>query len=183
MQIPQTCHGKPLKGKPAAKRLNPRRRRYSLPDTQGFASTAIWQVLDPLYVARANEARKNAPKGRTPGHCFGIRLKTYLRKVADGKREVKRLVRYMTDKKIFTPENDVSEEAFAAVLLILRTPGAVKDKLAAARTLLEYTQKKPVAASEVTLNKAESFLDAVLADEKKERDDAKAARSAETPSE
>lgn len=70
----------------------------------------------------------------------------------------------MTEKKMFAADNNVAEEALTEVISILRQPGHPKDKLAAAKTLLEYTQRKPVASSEVTLNQAETFLEAVLDD-------------------
>ncbi len=139
----------------------------------------MWNNYDPLIakIQAVKIAASNA--GRKPGHIHGMRRKTYERKLLGAKREANRIVRYMTDKKQFVADNDVSEEAFKEVLVILRAPGPAKDRLAAAKTLLEYTQKKPVAATEMTLNNAESFLDAVLADEKKERDEARASRSAE----
>lgn len=77
----------------------------------------------------------------------------------------------MKEKQIFVPDNDVAEEAIHEVIAILRNPASAKDKLTAAKTLLEYTQKKPVTNSELTLNKAEDFLAAVLEDVKAEKDD------------
>lgn len=75
----------------------------------------------------------------------------------------------MKEKEIFSADNDVANEAIHEVLVILRNPASAKDKLTAAKTLLEYTQRKPVAASELTLNKAEDFLEAVLNDVKAEK--------------
>ena len=64
--------------------------------------------------------------------------------------------------EVFKPDNDVSEEAFRTLIETIRTPNSIKDKITAAKTLLDFTQKKPTTASEVTLNKAEAFLEAVL---------------------
>lgn len=63
---------------------------------------------------------------------------------------------------VFKPDNDVANEAVRTLIETIRTPNAVKDKISAASKLLEFTQKKPMASSEVTLNKAEAFLEAVL---------------------
>lgn len=74
----------------------------------------------------------------------------------------------MVEKKIFQADNDVAEESVKTLVEILRLPGAEKDRISAAKTLLEYTQRKPAAYSEVTLNKAESFLEAVLMESNRE---------------
>ena len=68
----------------------------------------------------------------------------------------------MVEKKVFQADNDIAEESVKTLVEVLRLPGAEKDRISAAKTLLEYTQRKPAAYSEVTLNKAESFLEAVL---------------------
>jgi hypothetical protein len=180
-QIELTVRGKPRKIKRHVKRVDPRKRRYSIEGADGFNATMTWLIFDPLTKARSDAARlsREDKGGRTAGHVKGIRLKTLLRKQADARREVKRIIRHMKATKQFIPDNETSEEAMQGLLEILRGPGDARNKIQAAKALLEYTQKKPVAASEVTLNNAESFLDAVLADEKKARDDARAARSAE----
>lgn len=72
----------------------------------------------------------------------------------------------MKEKQIFVADNDIAEEAIKETIAILRNPASAKDKLAAAKTLLEYTQKKPATNAELTLNKAEDFLEAVLEDVK-----------------
>lgn len=74
----------------------------------------------------------------------------------------------MVEKKIFQADNDVAEESVKTLVEILRLPGAEKDRISAAKALLEYTQRKPAAYSEVTLNKAESFLEAVLMESNRE---------------
>jgi len=70
--------------------------------------------------------------------------------------------------KQFEPDNELAEESFKTLLEVLRQPGQTRDKITAASKVLEFVQKKPQTASEVTLNKAESFLEAVLADTAKE---------------
>lgn len=83
---------------------------------------------------------------------------------AKAKDESQRIWNYMVEKKTFEPDNDVAEEAITTLVEVLRLPGAEKDRISAAKALLEYTQKKPAAFNNVTLNKAETFLEAILAD-------------------
>lgn len=67
----------------------------------------------------------------------------------------------MSDLKVFIPDNDVAKQAIEETITVLKLPGEHRLKLQAAKVLLEYTQKKPVQANEITLNKAEAFLDAI----------------------
>lgn len=69
-------------------------------------------------------------------------------------------------KKIFEPDNNLSEQAFETLLEALRVPGSLKDRIGAAKAILEFTQKKPAAYNELTVNKAETFLEAVLEEAK-----------------
>ena len=132
---------------------------------KGIENYAWWYAMDPLQNLRRKLGTKASDKvGRKRGHLFGYKLKTLENKRKKAAREAKRLYKYMTDKKMFAADNNVAEEAMTEVLSLLRAPGHPRDKLAAAKTLLEYTQRKPVASNEVTINKAEAFLDAVLED-------------------
>jgi hypothetical protein len=54
--------------------------------------------------------------------------------------------------------HDAAQEALTAVLVTMRAPINQPTKLAAARTVLEYTMAKPTAKSEVTVNAAEKWL-------------------------
>lgn len=81
---------------------------------------------------------------------------------AKAKDESQRIWNYMVEKKIFEADNNVAEEALNTLVEILRLPGAEKDRISAAKSLLEFTQKKPAAFNNVTLNKAETFLEAIL---------------------
>lgn len=71
----------------------------------------------------------------------------------------------MTELKVFEADNDKAKDAIEAAVQIMNQKGEDRTRLQAAKTILEFTQRKPVAASEVTLNKAEAFLDAIAKDE------------------
>jgi hypothetical protein len=66
-------------------------------------------------------------------------------------------------KQIDLPE--MAEEALEGALTVLRTPNSQQTKLAAAKLILEFTKTKPVAKSEVSVNKAEEWLATLAADD------------------
>lgn len=109
---------------------------------------------------------KSVKRGRPHGVPDGFRKATIDPIRERIKEENKLIVRYMVSTKQFTPDNNVSEQAFETLLEAIRVPGSLKDRITAAKALLEYTQRKPAAYSEVTLNKAETFLEAVLEEAK-----------------
>jgi hypothetical protein len=53
---------------------------------------------------------------------------------------------------------EASEEALTGAITVLRGPVSAKDKIAAARLVLDFTMAKPVAKSEVTVSSAEDWL-------------------------
>lgn len=101
-------------------------------------------------------------RGRPVGVPDGNRLKWLEPLREKAKEESKVIVEKLKAMEVFKPDNDVAEEAFKTLIETIRTPNSIKDKIAASAKLLEFTQKKPASASEVTLNKAEAFLEAVL---------------------
>lgn len=74
------------------------------------------------------------------------------------KEEAKKVVAIMTDEN----ENSHAKEALEAAVEILRTPGQTRDRLTAARLVLDFTKSKPVSKQEVTVGKAEAFLSSLL---------------------
>ena len=63
-------------------------------------------------------------------------------------------------------------EALETAVQIMREPSQSRDKLTAARMVLDFTKTKPVAKSEVTIGKAEAFLESLLvADTEEEQPD------------
>lgn len=74
------------------------------------------------------------------------------------KVDAKKAVKLMTDEN----ENTHATEALEAAVEILRTPGQTRDRLTAARLVLDFTKSKPVSKQEVTVGKAEAFLSSLL---------------------
>ena len=63
------------------------------------------------------------------------------------------------DKQGSTPENDMAKVALQSAFEMIALPLPPKDRLAAVRTVLEYTKQKPATQSNVTVKSAEDFLD------------------------
>ena len=62
-------------------------------------------------------------------------------------------------------EDEYSQEALETAVEIMRVPGETRERLSAARLILDYTKSKPVSKSEVAVSKAEDFLASLLDEE------------------
>jgi hypothetical protein len=118
--------------------------------------------------------------GRKPGVPDGISYKNWPYHRRKAKKRTEKIIKRMAELKIFEPDNNIAKQAIEETVKILSSPGEERTRLQAAKVLLEYTQRKPVTASEVTLNKAEALLDAIADDP---NFDPEAFRSSETAKE
>ena len=109
----------------------------------------------------STKPRKNA--GRPKGVPDGYRKHQIEPLRADAKKEAKQLVKIMTDK--YDIDDDYAKEALTTAVEVMRVPGETRERLAAARLVLDFTRSKPAAKSEVTIGKAEEFLSSLLEDE------------------
>lgn len=106
----------------------------------------------------STKKRKNAgrPKGTPDGYT--LEAITPIREQA--KKDAERIVAKMTkDNNI---DDEYAVEALKAAVEIMREPGQNRDRLTAARMVLDFTKTKPAAKSEVTIGKAEAFLESLL---------------------
>lgn len=62
-------------------------------------------------------------------------------------------------------DDDAAREALTVAIAIMRAPTDERIRLAAARTVMEYTRTKPTQKTAIALSAAEALLDAVLADD------------------
>lgn len=108
--------------------------------------------------------RRNKNAGRKKGCFDGMTHQQSIEASAKAKAEAKLIVEKMIEKDP-TLEETYAKEAMETVVELMRTPGDKQSRLAAAKTLLEYTKAKPSTKSEVTINKAEAFLEEVLRSE------------------
>jgi hypothetical protein len=107
--------------------------------------------------------RRGKKKGDTNG-VTGYMRKKY---IAKAEAEAKEIVKYMEKKGMFIPKDDYAYEAMEAVVAQVRMEHLhPKDKLAAARTVLEYTMAKPATESTVNVKKAEDFLSDLMTEMK-----------------
>jgi len=132
------------------------------PKRNYFADLAKTEEGRELRKEWSNRPRKNpgrpagVPNGHTAESIEPIRLKA--------KEEAKRVVKYMEDNgEKF--EDHYAKEAMESAVEIMRTEGGTRDRLAAARLVLDFTKQKPVTKSDVTVGKAEDFLAGLLAEE------------------
>ena len=116
----------------------------------------------------STKKRKNA--GRPQGTPDGYTLEAITPIREQAKRDAERIV------AIMSKENEIDDvyaiEALKAAVEIMREPGQNRDRLTAARMVLDFTKTKPAAKSEVTIGKAEAFLESLLvADPQEEHTD------------
>jgi hypothetical protein len=89
----------------------------------------------------------------------GYNLSQTKKRKARAKVEAKEIVALMEKKGYEIPKQEFAKESIETAVEIMRmTEISPKDKLTAARTVLEWTLAKPVAQSEVSIKKAEDFL-------------------------
>lgn len=117
---------------------------------------AKWRAANPHLV------------GRRKGHPDGIRLKDWLIIKEKASKKAERAVEIMAEKDIWVPDNDVAAKAMKAAIEVLEVPGEHRNRLAAAKTILDFTQTKPVVKSETTLKTAEEFLASIIEEDDKE---------------
>lgn len=107
--------------------------------------------------------------GRRPGSKDGYTATELTKQRAKAKAEAKVIMEHLS-KKFELPKDEYAREALQTAVELMRMDVINhKDKLAAARTLLEWTLAKPTSSSEVTVKTAESFLDDIAAELDKDK--------------
>lgn len=82
------------------------------------------------------------------------------------KEKAQETIRIMAEKGILTPNDDPrAVKALEAAVEMLESPAPQREKLAAARLILDFTKAKPASSSIVTVNKAEEWLAAITKEE------------------
>lgn len=121
---------------------------------------AIWAS----YVARRG-APGTKPLGRKKGAKQGYSSYEVSVIRDKAKKEAETIMEQLA-KTHELPDSEAAKEALQTAIQIMRAEvETTKDRLAAAKTVLEFTKSKPAAKSEVTISKAEDFLAAILAKE------------------
>ena len=120
-----------------------------------------------LKVVAAN-SRKGA--GRPAGCSPGSTREETERKRRNAVRYANKVMKVMEQEGMIEPvtdaqmdnENGLAREALKELVVMLRLCGNMRDKLAIAAKILEYTKSKPAAKSDVKIDAAEDFLGALL---------------------
>ena len=123
---------------------------------------ALWKIWTDRRFAKPNGKGPGRPRGSIDGYSkYEL---TQQRKKA--KAEAKEIVKYMEEKKgMVIPKADFAREAIEAAVETMRMEAiSPKDKLTAARLVLDFTLAKPAAQTEVTVKKAEDFLADIAAE-------------------
>ena len=74
--------------------------------------------------------------------------------------EAKEVVRIMSEK--YNIEDEYAKAALETAVEVMKCPGENRERVAAARLVLDFTKSKPSAKSEVSISKAEDFLASLM---------------------
>ena len=118
----------------------------------------------------STKPRKNG--GRPKGVPDGYRKADIDPIRAEAKRKADKAVKIMA--KEHNIEDDYAQEALRTAVEVMQVPGETRERLAAARLVLDFTKSRPASKSEVTIGKAEEFLASLLTDEDDEEQDGQA---------
>lgn len=128
--------------------------------------STLMETPEGRELRRQWSTKKRKNPGRPKGVPDGFRRDQIEPIRADAKKEAKQLVSIMKEK--FNIEDQYSVEALETAVEVMRVPGETRERLAAARLVLDFTKQKPVAKSEVSIGKAEEFLSSLLEDDEQE---------------
>ena len=129
---------------------------------QNYFST-LMSTPEGRELRRQWSTKKRKNPGRPKGVPDGFRRDQIEPIRTDAKKEAKQLVSIMKEK--FNIEDQYSVEALETAVEVMRVPGETRERLAAARLVLDFTKQKPIAKSEVSIGKAEEFLSSLLEDD------------------
>jgi hypothetical protein len=104
-------------------------------------------------------------RGRPHGLQDGVGLKKYLKRLEVAKAKSERAIKVMAEQNLWKADNDVASKAMqTAIEIMLSQEGTTQNRLAAAKTILDFTQTRPTTKSETTLKSAEEFLSSLIDD-------------------
>ena len=106
--------------------------------------------------------KKRIRTGRPRGVPNGYRKEQIEPIRAREKRKAERLVNIMAEK--FNIEDEYAKKALVTAVEVMNVVGETRERLAAARLVLDFTKQKPASKNEVALTKAEDFLASLVTD-------------------
>ena len=129
---------------------------------QNYFST-LMQTPEGRELRRQWSLKKRKNAGRPKGTPDGLRKEQADTMRADIKKEAVKVVEIMSEK--FGVEDEYAKEALGTAVEVMRMQGETRERLSAARLILDFTKQKPVAKSEVAVAKAEDFLASLITEE------------------
>lgn len=112
--------------------------------------------------ARAAQGRLTAPP--LPGKPAKLTRVEYAQVVDKAHAEAKRIMKIM-EQNGQTPDDEMAKKAILAAFEMISEPLTARDRLAAIRTVLDFTKTKPATKTDVTVKTAEEFLDEIAEDD------------------
>ena len=109
----------------------------------------------------STKPRKNA--GRPRGVPDGFRNEQIEPLRAKAKEESKRIVSIMAEQNNI--ENEYAIAALETAVEVMRMVGDNRERVAAARLVLDFCKQKPASKNEVAISKAEDFLASLVEDD------------------
>ena len=129
---------------------------------QNYFST-LMQTPEGRELRRQWSLKKRKNAGRPKGTPDGLRKEQADTMRAEIKKEAVKVVEIMSEK--FGVEDEYAKEALGTAVEVMRMQGETRERLSAARLILDFTKQKPVAKSEVAVAKAEDFLASLITEE------------------
>jgi hypothetical protein len=118
------------------------------------------QALLALWRGRADASQR----GRSLGHLDGTTVRKSRRLRARASAEARRIVEHLAAKDMI-PEGAYAREALEAAVSVVRLENVrSRDRVAAAKLVLDFTLAKPATETTLNVQTAEDFLDAVARD-------------------
>lgn len=145
----------------------PKKRPQNAPKNNYFSTLMSTPEGRALRKKWSTKKRKNP--GRPLGVPDGHRKETIAPIRAKAKIDAKQVVQIMSKK--FNIEDEYQKEALETAVEIMRVDGQTRERLAAARLVLDFTKSKPASKSDVSISKAEDFLASLVESEENNEDD------------
>ena len=134
---------------------------HKAPKKNYFATLMETEEGRALRRKWSTKPRKNG--GRPRGVPDGYRKETIEPIRSKVKIEAKEGVRIMSETNNI--EDEYAKTALETAVEVMKTPGENRERVAAARLVLDFTKSKPSAKSEVSISKAEDFLASLMTDD------------------
>jgi hypothetical protein len=158
---PQKPKTQRLKSKPRSGPESGKDQRFARYGDQNPFSRLYKTEEGRAKVTEWRKKQKETGTGRKPGQPDGLTKDEFFAARDKAKAEAKIIVEIMSKENNI--ENEYAKEALGTAVEVMRMPGNVSARLSAAKLVLEYTKEKPSTKSEVTVQKAEDFLESILA--------------------